>query len=359
MAYKEICTVFRLTLELCILVIDALKMMLSCASCMNLALIHEILPDKGRQLSVLFSPSLSNNQAVKKKLERPDRCVCCKRRTKLASRRSKAVATTDLDALDSEGDDAIDEVDIEDDIEGLGLSRSDHESDRNLFWQKTIEDEKRQSNKKPGTGDILPIDATLCRFSAEADICHYACTSCIADMKKEDKFCPLCKDLLERSGCLNGTVETAKIDDCTDTVADEGVTPDVAAEHVYCKGVFGGFVASKKLHVLLDNFKTKVPVSDKVLLVSFFKGTLDLLEAMFHANNIGVARFDGDIKANEREAQLNRFKTSPLCRILLMTAHTGGTGLNIVEANHVWFADRYCMSIVQMILMTIFLLQII
>lgn len=333
----------------CMLIIDALKMMLACAACMNQALIHEMLPDGGRQLSVLFSPSLSNNQAVKKKLEKPDKCVCCKRRTKLTSRRSKAVAATDLDALDNEGDDAIDEVDSEDDNEGLGLSRNDYENDRNLFWQKTIEDEKRQSNKKRGTGDILPIDATHCRFSAEAGIFHYACESCLDDMKENDMFCPLCEDLLERSGCLNGTVETAKIDDYADTLEDEGVTPDVAAEHVYCKGVFGGFVASKKLHVLLDNVKAKVPVSDKVLVVSFFKGTLDLLEAMFHANDIGVARFDGDIKANEREAQLNRFKTAPSCRILLMTAQTGGTGLNIVEANHVWFADRYCMSNVQII----------
>jgi len=78
-----------------------------------------------------------------------------------------------------------------------------------------------------------------------------------------------------------------------------------------------------------------------LLIISFFKGTLDLLEAMFHEHKIDVARFDGDVKADARQEQLERFKTDPSCRVLLMTAQTGGTGLNIVEANHVWFADRY------------------
>ena len=36
-----------------------------------------------------------------------------------------------------------------------------------------------------------------------------------------------------------------------------------------------------------------------------------------------------------------RFKTDPVCRVMLMSVGTGGTGLNITEANHVLFLDRW------------------
>jgi SNF2 family DNA or RNA helicase len=110
---------------------------------------------------------------------------------------------------------------------------------------------------------------------------------------------------------------------------------------IYCAEILGGFRASAKLDSIVDDFKNKVPQDEKLLIASFFKGSLDLLEAIFHELKVEVARFDGDIGSEEREAQLQRFKTRPTCRVLLMTVQTGGTGLNLVCANHVWFVDRF------------------
>lgn len=56
---------------------------------------------------------------------------------------------------------------------------------------------------------------------------------------------------------------------------------------------------------------------------------------------IDCARFDGDFVPAVRNAELERFKSSPNCRVLLCTVQSGGTGLNIVEANNICFLDRW------------------
>jgi SNF2 family DNA or RNA helicase len=89
----------------------------------------------------------------------------------------------------------------------------------------------------------------------------------------------------------------------------------------------------------------KIPAEDKVLILSFFKGALDLLEAMLHDLKIGYCRYDGEISHEARQVELDRFKSTPSCRVLLMTVQTGGKGLNICEANHVIFVDRWCVNL--------------
>lgn len=53
------------------------------------------------------------------------------------------------------------------------------------------------------------------------------------------------------------------------------------------------------------------------------------------------ARYDGDMNHAERRKELERFKADQSCRVLLSTVHVCGTGLNIVQANHVFFVDRW------------------
>ena len=78
-----------------------------------------------------------------------------------------------------------------------------------------------------------------------------------------------------------------------------------------------------------------------MIVLSFFKGALDLLEGVFDDMGLDVARYDGDLKHDARREQLEHFKSEGSCRILLATVHVLGTGLNIVQANHVFFVDRW------------------
>ena len=57
-------------------------------------------------------------------------------------------------------------------------------------------------------------------------------------------------------------------------------------------------------------------------------------------DNIMTCRFDGDLK-DERARELEDFKKDPDKKVLLCSIGSGGTGLNIVEANHVAFVDPW------------------
>ena len=57
--------------------------------------------------------------------------------------------------------------------------------------------------------------------------------------------------------------------------------------------------------------------------------------------DVRTERFDGDVGQDGRSKALERFKVDPEKRVLLATIHSGGVGLNITQANHVFFCDRW------------------
>lgn len=65
------------------------------------------------------------------------------------------------------------------------------------------------------------------------------------------------------------------------------------------------------------------------------------MEGIFFEKGIDCARFDGDVSTHKRGEELDRFREDPSCKVLLMTVQTGGVGLNITQANHIAFLDRW------------------
>ena len=104
----------------------------------------------------------------------------------------------------------------------------------------------------------------------------------------------------------------------------------------------GGFRLSSKL-VALRELLRSLPVDEKVIVFSFFKTFLDFTEAMLGENG-RCFRFDGDASHEQNMRALEDFKKADAAggRIsLLATVHSGGVGLNIVEASTVIFCDRW------------------
>lgn len=62
---------------------------------------------------------------------------------------------------------------------------------------------------------------------------------------------------------------------------------------------------------------------------------------MIHDCQISCERFDGDDSVSERAKSLRHFKETSNCKVLLISVVAGGVGLNIVEANHIGFLDRW------------------
>ena len=94
-------------------------------------------------------------------------------------------------------------------------------------------------------------------------------------------------------------------------------------------------IDSPKIKKIIDILK-KIPKNEKCIIFSMFTSCLQLTK---NAIDIDMgdcyAYLDGSKTGPERFEALERFKTDPSTRILLIHYKVGGEGLNLVEANHV------------------------
>jgi SNF2 family DNA or RNA helicase len=170
-------------------------------------------------------------------------------------------------------------------------------------------------------GENRPLIALECCKKAFG-VQHYAHEACFSHMGCVE--CPRCQDGRNRS-MLN----------------TEGFDSAAFQSPIYCKEILGGFKGSSKINEVVKAVKDTNP-DDKILVLSFFKSSLDLLEGIFTYDlKIECARFDGDFSSHVANAQLENFKKNASVRILLATVQSGGTGLNIVEANNVFFVSPF------------------
>ncbi|KAK4055289.1 hypothetical protein OIV83_000572 [Microbotryomycetes sp. JL201] len=78
---------------------------------------------------------------------------------------------------------------------------------------------------------------------------------------------------------------------------------------------------------------------DKIIIISSFTTALDMVDDMFQANGIATVRYQGDMTREYREEAVRKFKKSHKCKIMLLSLHSGGVGLNLTRANRVISLD--------------------
>ncbi|KAL7563119.1 hypothetical protein ACA910_012302 [Epithemia clementina (nom. ined.)] len=282
------------------------QILMAVMSSMRMSLLHPLLPASGREVTKRFSPSRSKLLSPR---DCPERCVHCQQ----GMRPSIPVG----------GKNHL--------YEELSVEKQNAANVTSISPDKMEEGE----NYKDDTEEIFGNDHRPV-YEVPKDICcarepirHYAHLDCIEDLKVEKSqtgrsvTCPRCLDFQSR---IRGPPSLQKpMYWCQNTVDD---FPD-------------GFVGSPKLDAAVAWAKN-VPPTDKMLILSFFKGSLDLMEAIFvHDLKWNCARFDGDVSTQQKNAELERFKLDPTCRVLLMTVQSGGVGLNITQSNHIAFLDRW------------------
>lgn len=99
---------------------------------------------------------------------------------------------------------------------------------------------------------------------------------------------------------------------------------------------------SGKLLALLKLLKViKERTNDKVILVSHFTVTLDILERVCEGMKYPCLRLDGNVKQNIRSSIVHEFNTSDSKSrfIMLLSAKAGGAGLNLIGANRLFMLD--------------------
>jgi hypothetical protein len=225
--------------------------------------------------------------------------------------------------------------------------------------------------------DLIPLPGDICRTAAHSqlnmtnngageDYSHYIHQECLDDLVAQSRncgvetTCPRCADIEHRSVFRHAATATATTttqeEDDNDTggmddnnkkkkIKTKPVLP-VSPVRIYCQNVkttFGsnGFQASAKMERLIEWVRA-VPRPEKMIIYSFFKAGLDLVEGILVQDyHMECARFDGDMEPALRHGDLQTFQTRSSCRVLLASIQSGGTGLNITQANHAIFLDRW------------------
>jgi len=264
--------------------------------------------------------------------ECPKRCVLCNANpTQVAEKhvvarneKEKLLNTNSIDNNDCDGDYYfgllawMERARIEMDLDDDELDDDDFDLEAKLKKERELEEKKK--------GPIIPMSPDLCQAS-ESKCRHFAHEKCIEEYRAEfgpAARCPRCNDLQSR--VHRNLPHSVYCEETTTHIRD----------------MPGGFTASAKIEEAIKWFQTTVPENEKAIILSFFKGSLDLIEGILTTKlGIECTRYDGDVDKEVRTRDLHRFKTRNTCRVLLATVQSGGTGLNITEANHVCFLDRW------------------
>ncbi|KAK4053250.1 DNA-dependent ATPase protein rad54 [Microbotryomycetes sp. JL221] len=93
---------------------------------------------------------------------------------------------------------------------------------------------------------------------------------------------------------------------------------------------------------LLDRFLVKMrsETNDKIVLISNFTQTLDLMEKMMHQRRYGFLRLDGTMNTNKRQKLVDRFNDPEGKEfVFLLSSKAGGCGINLIGANRLILFD--------------------
>lgn len=84
-------------------------------------------------------------------------------------------------------------------------------------------------------------------------------------------------------------------------------------------------------------------LSDASLSIVFstWRLTLDVIESGLNQHNIACVRFDGKVPQTRRQVVLNRFKTEPNVRVMLLTLSCGAVGLTLTEASRAYLMEPH------------------
>ncbi|HWA08274.1 MAG TPA: DEAD/DEAH box helicase [Opitutaceae bacterium] len=98
---------------------------------------------------------------------------------------------------------------------------------------------------------------------------------------------------------------------------------------------------SAKLEAFRELLAEIVDDGHRVLVFSQFTSLLDLLQADLDGQGLASCRLDGAMTARARQAEVDRFQSSPEIPVFLLSLKAGGTGLNLTGADTVVHFDPW------------------
>ncbi|GMF05330.1 unnamed protein product [Ambrosiozyma monospora] len=93
---------------------------------------------------------------------------------------------------------------------------------------------------------------------------------------------------------------------------------------------------------MLERFLAKInkETDDKIVLISNYTQTLDLIEKMCRQHRFGCLRLDGTMAINKRQKLVDRFNNPEGKEfVFLLSSKAGGCGINLIGANRLVLMD--------------------
>ncbi|KAL8930110.1 MAG: hypothetical protein Q9172_000195 [Xanthocarpia lactea] len=122
----------------------------------------------------------------------------------------------------------------------------------------------------------------------------------------------------------------------------EATSPDAALLAGISPNLFRNNAGSTKLRMLDGLLHTlRTTTTEKVVLVSNYTSTLDLLGGLLTSVGHSFARIDGSTPSNKRQGIIDDFNRSPAdsCFAFLLSAKAGGLGINLIGASRLVLFD--------------------
>ncbi|RDW71008.1 hypothetical protein BP6252_07571 [Coleophoma cylindrospora] len=95
-----------------------------------------------------------------------------------------------------------------------------------------------------------------------------------------------------------------------------------------------------KIEALIKDLKT-VPSSIKCIVFSSWRLTLDYVERGLDQASLRSIRFDGKVPQKDRQGVINKFRTDPSVRVMLLTLSCGAVGLTLTAASRAYLMEPH------------------
>ncbi|EMG49407.1 hypothetical protein G210_5820 [Candida maltosa Xu316] len=103
---------------------------------------------------------------------------------------------------------------------------------------------------------------------------------------------------------------------------------------------FNLITSSGKINILIPLLLEIVAQKEKVVLISNYTKTLDLLEKVLCKINLSFSRLDGSTPNNIRNQLVNQFNKNDSINVFLLSSKSGGMGINLVGASRLILFDN-------------------
>jgi SNF2 family DNA or RNA helicase len=90
----------------------------------------------------------------------------------------------------------------------------------------------------------------------------------------------------------------------------------------------------------LEEIIDDLPHGSKAIIWATFKENYRQISNMLVKKKIGFTSFHGEVKASERQANIDRFQTDPDCRFIIANQAAGGVGINLTAASYSIYYSR-------------------